>query len=67
MFIMLQSEANISDSVGGPGRQKDQSKDPQASGHVKWGNHPSQMHCGVLICNASETEGHWAPEAGHSA
>ena len=58
-FIMLQSEANIPDSFGGPGRHKDQAKDPQASAqNVKWGNHPSQRHCGALICNVGETKGH---------
>ena len=42
MLTMLLSEANISDSIGGPGRHEDQAKDPQASAQiVKWGNHPS--------------------------
>ena len=31
MFIVLLSEANIPDSVGGPGRHEDQAKDAQAS------------------------------------
>ena len=29
MFIVLLSEANIPDSVGGPGRHEDQAKDPK--------------------------------------
>ena len=41
MFIMLQSEENISDSVGGPERHKDQAEDPQASAQIiKCENHP---------------------------
>ena len=67
-FIRLQSEANISDSVGGPGRHNDQAENPQASAQiVKWGNHPPQRHCGALISNVGETEGQGAPEAGHPA
>ena len=67
-FIRLHNEANISNSVDRPGRHKDQAKDPHASAqNVKWGNHPSQRHCGVLICNIGETEGWEAPEAGHPA
>ena len=65
---MLQSEANISDSIGGPGRHEDQAKDPQASDQiVKRENYPSQRHCGALICNVGETEGQRAPEPGHQA
>ena len=65
MIIMLLSEENISDSVGGPGRHKDQAKDPQASAQiVKWGSYPTQRHCGALICNVGETEGQRALEAG---
>ena len=67
-FIMLQSEANISDSVGGPRRHKDQAEDTQASAQIiKWGNHPPHRHCGALIYNVGEMEGQGAPEAGHSA
>ena len=47
-FIML-----ISNSVGGPGRHEDQA----SAQIVKWGNHPSQRHCGALICNIGEMEG----------
>ena len=34
MLTMLLSDANISDSVGGPGRHEDQAKDPQVSGQI---------------------------------
>ena len=57
-FIRLQNKANISYPIGGPGRHKIQTKDSHASTkNVKWGNHPSQRQCGVLICNVDETEG----------
>ena len=43
MFIRFQNKENISYSVGGPGRHKDQLKSPPASAKiVKWGNHPFQ-------------------------
>ena len=68
MFIRFQNKANISYPVGGPGRHKVQPKDPHVSAKiVKWGNHPSQRQCGVLICNVGETEGQKAPEAGRPA
>ena len=68
MLTMLLSEANISDSVGGPGRHKDQAEDPQASAQIiKCENHPPQRHCGALICNVGEMEGQGAPEAGRLA
>ena len=68
MFIRLQNKANISYPVGGPGMHKDQAKDPHASAkNIKRGNHPSQRHCGVLICNVGEMEDRGAPEAGRSA
>ena len=68
MLTMLLSEANISDSVGGPGRHEHQVKDPQASAQiVKWGSYPTQRHCGALICNVGETEGQQAPGPGRPA
>ena len=68
MFIVLLSEANIPDSVGGPGRHEDQAKDPQASAQiVKWGSYPTQRHCGALICNVGETGGQRAQEVGRPA
>ena len=58
MFVRIQNKANISYPIGGPERHKVQAKDPHASAkNVKWGNHPSQRQCGVLICNIGETEG----------
>ena len=61
MITMLLSEANISDSVGGPGRHEDQAKDPQTSAQiVKWGSYPTQRHCGPLIRNIDKTEGQQA-------
>ena len=68
MLPMLLREENISNSVGGPGRHEHQVKDPQASAQiVKWGNYPSQRHCGALICNVGQTEGQRAPEVGRPA
>ena len=68
MLTMLLSEANISDSVGGPGRHEDRAKAPQASAQiVKWGSYPTQRHCGALICNVGEMGGQRAPEVGRPA
>ena len=37
MFMRLHNEANITNPVGGPGRHKDQTKDPHARAqNVKW-------------------------------
>ena len=56
-FIRLQNKANISYPVVGPRRHKVQAKDPHASAkNIKWGNHPSQRQCGVLICNVGKME-----------
>ena len=58
IFIRFQNKENISYPVGEPGRHKVQLKDPHVSAKIiKWGNHPSQWQCGVLICNVGETEG----------
>ena len=58
MFMRFQNKANISYPVGGPGRHRVQPKDPHASAKIiKWGNHPFQRQCGVLICNVGKTEG----------
>ena len=58
VLMRFQNKANISYPIGGPGRHKVQSKDPHTNAKiVKWGNHPSQRQCGVLICNVGETEG----------
>ena len=68
MFIVLLSEANIPDSVGGPGRHEDQAKDPKASAQIiKWGSYPTQRHCGALIYNVGKTEGQQAPRPGRPA
>ena len=68
MFIRFQNKANISYPVGGPGRHKVQPKDPHASAKiVKWGNHPFQKQCGVMLCNIGKAEGREAPEAGRPA
>ena len=68
MLTMLLSEANIPDSVDGPGRHEDQAKDPQTSAQiVKWGSYPTQRHYGALICNVGETEGQQAPGPGRPA
>ena len=57
-FIRFQNKANISYPIGGPERHKIQPKDPHVRAKiVKWGNHPSQRQCGVLIYNVGETEG----------
>jgi len=58
IFIRFQNKENISYPVGGPGRHKVQLKDAHVSAKIiKWGNHPSQRQCGVLICNVGETKG----------
>ena len=68
MFMRFQNKANISYPVGGPGRHKVQLKSPHTSAKiVKWGNHPFQKQCGVMLCNGSEAEGRGAPEAGRPA
>ena len=57
-FIRFHNKTNISYPVSGPGRHKVQPKEPHASAKiVKWGNHPFQRQCGVLMCNVGETEG----------
>ena len=57
-FIRFQNKVNISYHVDGPGKHKVQTKDPHASAkNVKWGNHPFQKQCGVLMCNVGKTEG----------
>ena len=58
VLMRFQNKANISYPIGGPGRHKVQTKDPHVSAkNVKWGNHPSQRQCGVLMCNVGKTEG----------
>ena len=58
MFMRLQNKANISYPVGGPKRHKVQLRSPHANAKiVKWGNHPFQKQCGVLMCNIGEAEG----------
>ena len=58
MFMRFQNKANISYPVGGPGRHKVQLKSPHTSAKiVKWGNHPFQKQCGVLLCSVGEAEG----------
>jgi len=65
MFIRFQNKANIAYPVGGPGRHQVQLKIPLASAKiVKWGNHPFQKQCGVMLCNVGEAESRGAPEAG---
>ena len=68
MFIRFQNKANISCPVSGPERHNVQLKSPHISAKiVKWGNHPFQKQCGVLLCNVGEAEGRGAPEAGRPA
>ena len=68
MFVRFQNKANISYPIGGPRRHKVQLKDPHVSAKiVKWGNHPFQKQCGVLLCNVGEAEGRGALEAGRPA
>ena len=67
-FIRFQNKANISYPVGGLKRHKVQPKGPHASAKIiKWGNHPFQRQCGVLMCKFGKAENRGAPEAGRPA